>query len=82
MTRIEKIIRKFIDRPVSLRFSEIKKVLEYFGFELIMAKGSHKKFKHTALEIDLIIPVHNNDCKNFYKIQAAKFVKNLLDEKH
>jgi predicted RNA binding protein YcfA (HicA-like mRNA interferase family) len=43
-----------------------------------MAKGSHKKFKHSSLVTDLVIPVHNNDCKDFYKTQAAKIVKKLI----
>lgn len=77
MTRIEKTVRQFLSRPSSLRYCDIEKVLKYFGFELIVAKGSHKKFKHNSLKADLIIPVHNNDCKDFYKILAAKFVKKL-----
>jgi len=82
MTKIEKTVKQFLTRPASLRYSEIEKVLKYHGFEVIMAKGSHKKFKHTSLKADLVIPVHNNDCKDFYKIQAAKIIKNLSHEKY
>jgi len=78
MTKIEKTVRKFLSRPESLPYFEIEKVLGFFGFDLIPAKGSHKKFKHPSLEHDLVIPVHNNDCKNFYKIQASKIVKEYI----
>ena len=79
MTNIEKTVQKFLTRPKSLRYEEIEKTLILLGFDLIPAKGSHKKFKHPALKYDLVIPVHNNDCKNFYKIHAAKIVKeNIL----
>ena len=79
MTNIEKTVQKFLTHPKSLRYIEIEKVLGYLGFNLIPAKGSHKKFKHPALKYDLVIPVHNNDCKSFYKIYASKIVKeNIL----
>jgi hypothetical protein len=30
------------------------------------------------LRHDIIIPVHNNDCKPFYKRQALKHITNLI----
>jgi len=78
MTKTEKAVQQFLNRPESLRYSEIEKVLKSFGFIIIKAKGSHKKFKHHSLATDLIIPVHNNDCKNFYKIQASKIIKEYI----
>ncbi|MBN1494122.1 type II toxin-antitoxin system HicA family toxin [Candidatus Peregrinibacteria bacterium] len=78
MPNIEKTVHKFLTRPKTLRYVEIKKVLGFLGFDLIPAKGSHKKFKHPSLKHDLVIPVHNKDCKNFYKIQASKIVKEYI----
>ena len=34
------------------------------------------KFKNKSLRNDIIIPIHNNDCKNFYKKQTFKILKN------
>jgi len=81
MTSIEKLFDKFLNCPTGLRYLEIERVLIYFGFQKILAKGSHVKFKHCDLKSDLIIPVHGNDCKNFYKIYSAKIVKKLIYEK-
>lgn len=81
MNKFEKTIQKFFKQPESLRFAKIEKILKVHGFELIKAKGSHKKFKHSSLKTDLVIPVHNNDCKDFYKKLAAKTIKSLSDEK-
>ncbi|MFC1809969.1 type II toxin-antitoxin system HicA family toxin [Patescibacteria group bacterium] len=78
MTKLEKTVQQLLNRPASLRYVEIEKVLKYHGFEIIMAKGSHKKFKHPSLANDLVIPVHNNDCKDFYKTLASKIVKKLI----
>lgn len=75
MSRIEKLVQQFLNNPASLRFADIEKVLFHFGFIKIETKGSHKKFKNSHLSHDLVIPVHNNDCKDFYKKLAAKTLK-------
>jgi len=72
---------RFLNCPSGLRYVEIERVLIYVGFQKILAKGSHVKFKHCNLKSDLIIPVHGNDCKSFYKIYVAKIVKKLMYEK-
>ena len=78
MTKIDKSIKQFLDRPTSLRYPEIEKILLHLGFKKIEAKGSHKKFKNSLLDHDLVVPVHNNDCKDFYKKQAATLIKKII----
>lgn len=74
MTQKQKLVEIFRANPGSLKFSHIALVLEYYGFIKVQAKGSHVKFKHQKLSSDLIIPVHNGDCKDFYKSAALKKV--------
>lgn len=78
MTSIEKLLLKFLNHPDSIRYSELERLLINFGFEKVFAKGSHVKFKHKALVRDLIIPIHHNDCKSFYKALAAKIIKKII----
>jgi predicted RNA binding protein YcfA (HicA-like mRNA interferase family) len=52
-------------------------VLEHYGFSEISTKGSHVKFKHPKLDHDLVIPVHNNECKDFYKKQAKSLIEQI-----
>ncbi len=75
MTSLDKLINKFWNNPESLKYREIEKLLIHFGFEKISTKGSHIKFKHSKFKNDLIIPIHNSECKNFYKKQALKNCK-------
>ncbi len=77
MTQVDKLILKFRDDPCSLEYPDIKKILLLFGFEFIPAKGSHMKFKYRT-EGDLIIPVHNNRCKDFYKKQARDRIEEII----
>jgi len=81
MTSVEKLFNRFLNHPVGLSYVEMERALIYVGFRKIFAKGSHVKFKHCDLRSDLIIPVHGNDCKSFYKIYASKIVKKLMYEK-
>ena len=77
MTSLEKLKNKFITNPSSLRYKDIEKILLYLGFKKISTKGSHTKFKHHKLGKDLIVPIHNNDCKEFYKKQIKKIIQKL-----
>jgi predicted RNA binding protein YcfA (HicA-like mRNA interferase family) len=76
MTKKDKILEKFKTNPLSLKYWEIRKILEDMGFEKIEAKWSHIKFKNKKIINDIIIPLHNNDCKDFYKKQVYKILKN------
>ena len=77
MTSKDKLLTKFFAYPQSLKYREIEYLLLDNGFLKIVAKGSHIKFKHPLLSKDLVIPVHNNDCKIFYKKYAQKILKSL-----
>lgn len=76
MTKKEKIFEKFCINPESIKYIELVWILEDIWFQKIQAKGSHVKFKYEKLKNDIIIPVHNNDCKEFYKKQTYKILKN------
>ena len=74
MSKIEKIKERFKINPKALKYKEVELILIHLGFEKIYTKGSHIKFKHLKYTIDIIVPIHNNDCKDFYK----KDIRNRL----
>lgn len=78
MSKKDKLVEKFLSNPKSVKYGQILIILEYLGFEKIQAKGSHVKFKHYKLNRDLIVPVHNNECKDFYKEQAKSFISKVM----
>jgi predicted RNA binding protein YcfA (HicA-like mRNA interferase family) len=77
MTQKQKLIEACIANPSSVKFKQLVIILEHFGFNMIQAKCSHVKFKHHQLSSDLIIPVHNGDCKDFYKREAYKLITEI-----
>jgi predicted RNA binding protein YcfA (HicA-like mRNA interferase family) len=80
MSSITKRVAKFLKNPTSCKYAEVAYVLEHSGFEAVpVKKSSHVKFKHPRLPQDLIIPVHDNDCKPFYKTQAKKWIQKLKE---
>lgn len=77
MTRISKKVEKFYEKPESIKYTDVVEILIHHGFEKVSTKGSHVKFKHAQLEADIVIPVHNGECKHFYKKEALKQLKKL-----
>lgn len=77
MTQKDKLIKKFLVNPSTVKYQELVLILQQYGFQQISTKGSHVKFKHHRIPNDLIIPIHNNDCNKFYKKLAKEFIKKL-----
>jgi predicted RNA binding protein YcfA (HicA-like mRNA interferase family) len=77
MTRKQKVLEQFLANPCRCSLSEIEQVLVIHDCIRITAKGSHVKWKHHTMTRDLIIPIHQNDCKDFYKKEALKFIKEI-----
>lgn len=76
MTKKEKILEKFLKNPEWIKYNDLEKILEGIWFERVEAKGSHVKYKHRQLNSDIVFPIHNNECKSFYKRQTYKILKN------
>lgn len=81
MSQIEKQVEKFLKNPTSVKYAVLIKILRYYNFEVIEAKGSHVKFKHSHFAHDLVLPVHKGDCKDFYKKEAAKLIRTIQKKK-
>jgi len=78
MSRVEKLLKRFQKKPESARYTDFESILLYLGCEKVSVKGSHVKFKHRKLRHDIVIPVHKNECKRFYKKQALKQINKLF----
>ena len=78
MSQIEKLLQKFEHSPQNVRYTDIEKILIHVGFVHIHTKGSHVKWKHNKLRNDVIIPIHNNECKKFYKQQILTQIRGLI----
>ena len=72
MARIEKIIKKMKNQPKGITFTEIKKVLEHYGYKEIRTRGSHHHFQN---EQGLVTTVKR---ENPVDIQAVKDALNRI----
>ncbi len=79
MTKLGKLAKKFIKKPGTVSYKDMRKLLLAAGFEQIKAKGSHVKFKNCSAGINIIVPVHGMDCKEFYKKDILKSTKGLIE---
>lgn len=78
MTKLAKLAQKFIKQPCAVSYKDMHKLLLAAGFVQVNTKGSHVKFKHDALNLNIIVPVHNAECKDFYKKDILKTTKLLI----
>ncbi len=78
MSKKDNIIKKFKNNPTSVSLNELEFILKITGFQKISIKSSHIKFKNTISGENIIIPVHNNNCKDFYKKLVYKIIKNRI----
>jgi len=81
MTTKEKLLKKFLENPNTLNYKEIEKILFMFEYIKINAKWSHLKYKHKLIRNDLILPIHNWDCKEHYKNQAKENILFIIKDK-
>ena len=48
---VEKIIEKMERQPNGVRYNEISKVLNKYGYELVRSKGSHRHFRNNQGDV-------------------------------
>lgn len=56
MTRLEKLIQRIKARPPQADFSDVKRLLEAFGWTKVRQSGSHVAFKKQG-ERTIIVPL-------------------------
>ena len=74
----EKLLEKAVNNPKNLRFSEFKKLLEWYGFEHVRTIGSHFFYKHSGFKKALPIEEKNGFAKEY---QVKQFLR-ILEENY
>jgi predicted RNA binding protein YcfA (HicA-like mRNA interferase family) len=57
MTKIEKLIKKIENNPKDVKYSDLKKYLEYYGYKLDRQESSHHAFRNEHGD-SYTIPAH------------------------
>jgi predicted RNA binding protein YcfA (HicA-like mRNA interferase family) len=65
MTRRDKLVERIRQRPATAAFSDVRNLLEDFGWEHASTKGSHVRFRKAG-ERSITIPVHAGKVKRVY----------------
>lgn len=45
-------------RTRRMNADEVERILEHYGFELVSQKGSHRKWRNFARQLQAIVPYH------------------------
>ncbi|EAW38957.1 type II toxin-antitoxin system HicA family toxin [Lyngbya sp. PCC 8106] len=55
MTKLTKLVKRFLSEPSELRFSEVYSLLNAFGYQEIRSSGSHHIFRNAQGQ-NLVVP--------------------------
>jgi predicted RNA binding protein YcfA (HicA-like mRNA interferase family) len=70
-----KILQKAIASPANLRFRDLVRLVEAFGFRLSRTSGSHHIFIHSVVEEAVNIQDVNGKAKPYQVRQVLKLVE-------
>ena len=72
MSSKDKLLKSIENNPKNVNFNDVKKLLEWFGFELANVTGSHHKFK--CGDRSIVVPYHK-PIKEIYVKQILELIK-------
>jgi predicted RNA binding protein YcfA (HicA-like mRNA interferase family) len=75
MTKRQKLLETLLDFPVEMRYSDVKKVLEEFGYKEEGGKGSHFVFRQANHEPITLSKKHGKMIKRYQLKDVAKALK-------
>jgi predicted RNA binding protein YcfA (HicA-like mRNA interferase family) len=55
MSKLNKLIQKFLARPAEVRFEDVSYILEAFGYVEVRSRGSHHSFENAEGNV-IVIP--------------------------
>lgn len=81
MSKIDKLWKKFQGSGI-VTYSELVRLMSYYGFKEIKSKGSARKFENKdGLQFTIHEPHPENDLKAYQKKDARNFIKNFIESK-
>jgi predicted RNA binding protein YcfA (HicA-like mRNA interferase family) len=78
MGRREKLLAKIRNNTKSVRFEELSKLLEWFGFELKRVKGSH--YSYVRGHHNLTLPRRKPHLRSYIVKQALEILDELPED--
>jgi len=74
MSQPEKLIEKMRRLPPEMRYEEVAKVLEAYGWEEVRSSGSHHAFRHPDGRTTIVPKVGGQFVKTTYLKQVLKLI--------
>ena len=78
MSRRETLLARIRNNPKAVRFEDLTKLLEWYGFELKRVRGSHHAY--TRGSYNLIVPRRSPHLHSYIVKDTLKILDELLEE--
>ena len=75
MSKLDKLIQKFLRKPPTVKFDEVETILKAFGFEQARVRGSHHTFRRPSDGLKITVPKKGGQMvKRTYVIQIIELL--------
>ena len=73
MSKFEKLRARLLAKPTDMRFSEVRYIVEQYGFKLRRSGGTHAVVRHPSGRTITIV-IHDNCVKHGYLVELIKLL--------
>jgi predicted RNA binding protein YcfA (HicA-like mRNA interferase family) len=77
MTKKDKLIKRILNNPANVRFQEIQKLLEQYGFRLERVTGDHYIFRKPGFR-PISVP-YTQPVRSYVVREVIKIVSEIID---
>ncbi|MCR4787631.1 MAG: hypothetical protein K5888_03500 [Lachnospiraceae bacterium] len=83
MSKIEKLIKKFFEKPVrnDMTMDEIIKLSRYYGCEIVTGGNHQIKIVHRATGTIIPMPQHGKNVKEAYVVELRQLFDVIISKK-
>jgi predicted RNA binding protein YcfA (HicA-like mRNA interferase family) len=77
MSKKDKLLRRILDNPTNVRFQELQKLLDQYGFILERVTGDHYIYKKPGFR-PISVPF-THPVKSYVVREVIKIIRNFID---
>ena len=80
MSRLKKLLEKIKNNPRQVKFMELDKILERFGFSKRQPGGGSSHYIYVKGKTRIVIPYHQPHIKTVYVERAIKILEGEIND--
>ena len=80
MSKLDKLLERIRNNPVTVSFDELDKVLRHYGFEPRQPKGGSSHTVYSRMGARITVPFKRPHVKKIYVTQAVALIDEIIEK--